>query len=73
MNDIFDACVRILEILAKFFGTTYKAINVWIFVVIWPLFTLFLIGLIIYQYKKMRKLNGTIAAIKKNINERDSY
>ena len=41
---IFRQCVRLLEWAARKLGTTYNAINVWIFCVIWPAIT---IGLII--------------------------
>ena len=33
---IFHQCVRLLEWSARKLGTTYNAINVWIFCVIWP-------------------------------------
>jgi len=36
---------------------SYKAINVWVFVIIWPLFTLWLIGLVIAQQVKIRRLH----------------
>ena len=36
MNEIFQACVELLRILAIYFNTTYQAINVWIFVFIYP-------------------------------------
>ena len=39
VNAVFDFCVLVLLFLADLFGMTYKAINVWIFVVIWPVFT----------------------------------
>jgi hypothetical protein len=39
IDRIFDLCVVLLVWLAETFGTTYKAINVWIFCVIWPLIT----------------------------------
>jgi len=35
---------------------TYEAINVWIFVVIWPAFTLTLIAVVIVQQLRIRKL-----------------
>ena len=43
IDKIFIACVDLLEWLAKKLGTTYNAVNVWIFCVIWPLITLALI------------------------------
>ena len=56
IDQIFDACVIFLIFLAELFGTTYKAINVWIFVFIWPAFTLLLMTLIILQQLKIRGL-----------------
>jgi len=53
MNGIFDICVNILIKLAEFFGTTYKVINVWIFVIIWPISTILLVLVIIKQHKKI--------------------
>jgi hypothetical protein len=48
--------------LANFFGTTYKAINVWIFVVIWPAFTVALITVLVWQQLKIRQLFKQIEA-----------
>jgi hypothetical protein len=42
-NAIFDYCVKILIWLANLFGLTYKAINVIIFCIIWPIMTIALI------------------------------
>lgn len=56
IDRVFDLCVQILLYLAELFGTTYKAINVWIFVILWPLATLALIGLLIWQQLQIRKL-----------------
>jgi uncharacterized protein (DUF58 family) len=56
INAIFDLCVRILLVLAGFFGMTYKAINVWIFIILWPIITLFLIYLVFLQHRTIRRL-----------------
>jgi len=56
IDQIFDACVIFLIFLANLLGITYKAINVWIFVVIWPAFTLGLIIIVILQQMKIREL-----------------
>ncbi len=60
INTIFDACVRLLIFLASQLGITYKAINVWIFVVIWPAFTLALIATVVTQWLKIRKLSDSL-------------
>ena len=49
MDVIFDWCVAVLVYFADVFGITYKEINVWVFVIIWPIVTLALITLIFYQ------------------------
>jgi hypothetical protein len=57
MNQIFDWCVNVLIYWAGVFGITYKEINVWVFVIIWPLLTLLLIGIIVMQQRMIRKLS----------------
>ena len=39
---VFDFCVRLLVDAARFLGITYEEINVWLFVVIWPIISLIL-------------------------------
>ncbi len=56
INYIFDWCVQILIFAAHKLGMTYKAVNVWIFVIIWPVITLALFGIIIFQHLRIRKL-----------------
>jgi hypothetical protein len=56
IDAIFDFCVLLLVFLADQLGTTYKAVNVWIFVIVWPVFTLALIGVVIWQQMIIRKL-----------------
>jgi hypothetical protein len=57
---IFDLCVVLLVFLAERLGMTYEAINVWFFVVIWPIFTLVLIAVVVWQQLKIRKLSGRV-------------
>ncbi len=56
MDAIFDWCVAVLVYFASVFGITYKEINVWVFVIIWPILTLALIALIFYQQIHIRRL-----------------
>jgi hypothetical protein len=53
---VFDACVRLLEVMAAWMGTTYKAINVWLFVVVLPgllvLQSLVIIGLVLLVWRR---------------------
>jgi hypothetical protein len=60
IDTVFDLCVTLLVYLADLFGMTYKAINVWIFVVIWPVLTLALIGVVVWQRLRIKKLLGRI-------------
>ena len=39
---IYDFCVKLLIDSARILGITYEEINVWLFVVIWPLISLVL-------------------------------
>ena len=57
MDQIFDWCVDMLVYWAQVFGITYKEINVWVFVIIWPILTILLIGIIVGQYRTIRKLS----------------
>jgi hypothetical protein len=56
MIAIFDVCMAILVTLAKCLGMTYQAVNVWIFVILWPVLTFFLIGLIVRQHLLIKHL-----------------
>ncbi len=53
---IFYWCVDFLAALAKATGTTYELINILIFIIGYPVFVLILIGIIYWQYKKIKKL-----------------
>jgi hypothetical protein len=57
MDRIFDWCVGVLVYWAGILGITYKEINVWVFVIIWPIVTLILTGIIVVQCQKIRKLS----------------
>lgn len=37
INSTFYLCVKLLQDLAAYLGTTYEAVNVWIFVVGYPI------------------------------------
>ena len=58
MDRIFDLCVVFLVWLARVTGTTYKEINVIIFCILWPLFTLALIVLCMVQWVALRRLRA---------------
>ena len=56
IDTVFDLCVLLLVYLAELFGLTYKAINVWIFVILSPILTVVLVGILIWQQRRIRKL-----------------
>ena len=56
MDQIFDWCVNVLVYGAGIFGITYKEINVWVFVIIWPILTVILFGIIVVQQRRIRQL-----------------
>jgi hypothetical protein len=56
MDQIFDWCVWVLVYWADIFGMTYKEINVWVFVIIWPILTIIMTVIIIRQWQKIRQL-----------------
>lgn len=56
MDSIFDWCVAVLIYWAGIFDITYKEINVWVFVIIWPILTLVLIGILAAQRRKIQQL-----------------
>ncbi len=57
INYIFYLCVDILAWIAKATGTTYEFINILIFIIGYPLLVFVLIGIIYWQYKKIKMLN----------------
>ena len=65
----FDWCVRFLYIVADLLGITYEEINIWLFVIIGPLFFLISICLNYDFYKKTKKLKKIIELQNKEITE----
>ena len=57
MDQIFDWCVRVLVYWAGMLDIPYKEINVWVFVIIWPILTVILVGIIVMQQKRIRQLS----------------
>jgi len=58
IHAIFNLCVTILVVSADWLGISYEAINVLIFVIIWPLLTLGLLGTIIWQRYLIQQLSS---------------
>ena len=65
----FDWCVKFLYLVADLFGITYEEINIWLFVIIVPLFFLISICLNYYFYKKNKNLKKIIEIQKQEIFE----
>ncbi len=57
MDRIFDWCVNVLVYWAGVLGMTYKEINVWVFVIVWPILTIVLICIIVLQQRTIRKFS----------------
>ncbi len=64
MDTLFDWCVSLLNFLAGVFGITYKEINVWIFVIIWPVLSIFMFTLIVMQRTRINKLRKDLKELK---------
>lgn len=58
---IFDRCVSLLLFLADLLGVTYEAINVWVFVVVWPALTLGLLAVVAGQRLEIGRLRNAPA------------
>ncbi|HEU0293504.1 MAG TPA: hypothetical protein VFR47_12255 [Anaerolineales bacterium] len=56
MDQIFDWCVNLLVYWAGILGITYKEINVWVFVILWPIITMILVAIILWQQQTIRQL-----------------
>ena len=56
MDQIFDWCVHVLVYWAGILGITYKEINVWVFVILWPILTIILFAILLKQRQIIRHL-----------------
>ena len=56
MNETFTWCVQLLEWGAQRLGTSYVAINVWVFCIIEPVIFLCMLIIIINQRRKIKIL-----------------
>lgn len=57
-DQIFDWCVALLINWANALGMTYNEINIWIFVILEPIVFLVMVFVIIWQYRKIKKLKN---------------
>ena len=58
MDTIFDWCVNVLVYWAGILGITYKEINVWVFVIIWPIVTIIMGIVIVWQRRLIHRLSN---------------
>ena len=56
VDEIFKLCVIFLVDLSNLIGISYEEINIWIFVIIWPLLTIYQTIRILVLKHKIRKL-----------------
>ena len=57
INDLFNWCVLVLEIMAEATGMSYELLNILIFVILQPLLILIFFYLWIRQRKKYREIS----------------
>ena len=57
VDELFKLCVIFLVDLSNFIGVSYEEINIWIFVIIWPLLTVYQTIRILVLNHKIRKLD----------------
>ena len=59
IDQIFNFCVRLLYDVGLVLGITYEEINVWLFVIIWPIASLLLFAEVIRLRLKLSLLNNS--------------
>ena len=59
IDETFNFCVRLLYDLGSLMGITYEEINVWLFVILWPIASLLLFAEVIRLRLKLNFLNKT--------------
>ena len=59
IDQIFNFCVRLLYDICLVLGITYEEINVWLFVIIWPIASLLLFAEVIRLRLKLSLLNNS--------------
>ena len=56
IHSIFEFCVQLLVQAGQALGIGYEAINVWVFVIVWPAMTVAMAGVIAWQRTEIRRL-----------------
>ena len=65
----FDWCVKFLYIVADLLGITYEEVNIWLFVILGPLFLLISIYLNYFFYTKTKRFKKIIEFQNKQLAE----
>ena len=58
VDETFNFCVRLLYEIGGILGISYEEINVWLFVIIWPIASLLLFAEVIRLRLKLSFLNS---------------
>jgi len=59
IDETFNFCVRLLYDIGGVLGITYEEINVWLFVIIWPIASLLLFAEVIRLRLKLSIINNS--------------
>ena len=59
IDETFNFCVRLLYDIGGMIGITYEEINVWLFVIIWPIASLLLFAEVVRLRLKLSVLNNS--------------
>ena len=62
---IYNWCIHLLVDSAKILGITYEEINVWLFVIAWPVVTVGLMAAVIWLLKENARLKALCLALRK--------
>lgn len=68
---IFDYCVELLVVLARYIGMTYEEINVWFFIVIEPILFALLGLYAIHQRQQIHTLKNRLKPIESQTHNTD--
>ena len=58
INEVFAAADGFIRWLALVSGISYESVNVYIFIVIWPIYTLALMAVVTIQFRVIRRLKS---------------
>jgi len=61
IHTVFQWCVGVLYAAGEWLGIGYEAINVWVFVIVWPIVTLALLAVVVAQGRALRRLRRQAA------------